>query len=213
MKRLLYLGICLSIGLASLGGCSYAVKLDPNIDPTANIANKVPVSVGLYVPEELKTFVIEDNADWAHKYSFNIGEATHSIVTKSVQRVFQKTEILDSYPTQQMIDERNLDIVAIPKITAAGVSLNRKEGFFQDSASGNTQVSVQMTFYNLEMVQVSAVQGSGMGVSSKGMGALTTGKSEYSTSVESALRNLGDDLVHQMYGNYDIRKLGEVEQP
>jgi len=160
----------------------------------------------LFVPEDVKSFSVEDNSDWAHKYTFNIGEAATSIVTKSMTRVFATVENLDTYPTQQMIAERHLDLVAVPKFTSAAVSLNQKSGFFQDSATGSTQVSVQITFYTPDMIQMTAIQGSGMGVASKGMGAFTTGKSEYSSSVEDALRNLGDDLVHQTYGNYDIRK-------
>ena len=47
-----------------------------------------------------------------------------------------------------------------------------------------------------------------MGIGSEGLG-FGTGKKEYSASVESALRNLGDDMVHQINGNYDIRKKAE----
>lgn len=211
MRRFVLAAVA-ALALFVLAGCSYSVKLNPNIDPTANIANKVPQRVGLFMPEEVKSFTIEDNSDWAHKYTFNIGEATSSIVSKSMSRVFATVENLEAYPTQQMIAERKIDLVAVPKITSAAVSLNQKSGFFQDSATGNTQVSVQITFYSPDMTQLTAIQGSGMGVASKGMGAFTTGKGEYSSSVEDALRNLGDDLVHQTYGNYDIRKSTEAGQ-
>ncbi len=205
--------LCLMLALMLLGlvvsGCSYNVALNPNIDPTANIANPVPVKAGLFIPEAVKSHTLEDNSDWAHKYTFNVGEATASIVTKSVSRVFTTVEVLEAHPTQQMLSERGLQIVLIPKFTSAAVSLNRDQGFFTDSADGSTQVSLQLTVYDSEMIQMAAVQGSGMGVSTKGLGGFTTGKSEYASSVEAALRNLGDDLVHQLYGNYDIRKLAE----
>ena len=58
------------------------------------------------------------------------------------------------------------------------------------------------------MLQFTAVMASGMGIGSEGLG-FGTGEKEYSASVESALRNLGDDMVHQINGNYDIRKKAE----
>lgn len=201
------------VGIGAFSGCSYSVAIDPNLDPTANIANPVDIKAGLFVPEAVKSQVIEDNADWAHKYSFNIGEAAASIVTKSVSRVFKHVEILDAQPTQQMLADRGLRIALIPKFTSSAVSLTRDQGFFQDKADGSTQVSMQVIVYDDSMIQLTAVQASGMGVATKGLGGFTTGKNEYSSSVEAALRNMGDDMVHQLYGNYDIRKLGELTAP
>ena len=60
----------------------------------------------------------------------------------------------------------------------------------------------------LKMLQVTTVMGTGIGMASEGL-AFTTGEEEYAASVESALRNLGDDLIHQINGNYDIRKKSE----
>lgn len=107
-----------------------------------------------------------------------------------------------------MISQRNLDIVVIAKVTSGKVSLNLKQGFFQNSAEGSTALSVQLVFYDHEMLQLTTVVGSGMGIGSEGL-TFSTGKKEYSASLESALRNLGDDMVHQINGNYDIRKKAE----
>ena len=43
----------------------------------------------------------------------------------------------------------------------------------------------------------------------EGIDLLSSGKSEFSVSVESAIRNLGNNLVQQIYRNYDIRKPAE----
>ena len=199
------------IGLLAiiLVGCSYSVKMDPNIDPTANIANPINLKVGLFIPEETRRLTISDRAH-LDKYTFHVGEAIESIITKSTRRVFVYVEELDSYPTQQMIAERKLDFIALAKVTSAKVALNLEQGFFQYDAEGSTSLSVQLTFYDYEMLQFTVVTATGMGIGSEGM-FLSTGKNEYSASVESALRNLGDAIVHQIYGNYDIRK--KAEQP
>ena len=198
-----------TIGLLALifVGCSYSVKMNPNIDPTANIANPINLKVGLFIPEETRTLTMSDKVG-INKYTFHVGEAVESILMKSTRRVFSNVEVLEAYPTQQMIVERKLDLTVLAKVTSGKVSLNMEQGFFQADAEGTTSISVQLTAYDQEMLQVAVVTASGMGLGSEGL-FMTTGKEEYSASVESALRNLGDDIVHQIYGNYDIRKKAE----
>lgn len=188
-------------------GCAYNVKMDPNIDPTASIANSIKLKAGLFIPEETRGLEVSDSVN-LNKYTFQVGEALESIITRSASRVFVHVEVLESYPTQYMISQRNLDIVVIAKVTSGKVSLNLDQGFFQNSAEGSTSLSVQLVFYDHEMLQLTTVMASGMGIGSEGL-AFSTGQKEYSASVESALRNLGDDMVHQINGNYDIRKKAE----
>ena len=194
----------------ALTGCSYNVKMDPNIEPSANIANAIDLRIGIFIPEETKRFKISDTVHAVHKYTFHVGEALESLIVKAANRVFKHVEVLDSYPTQQMIKQRNLDLAVIAKVTSAKTALNYKQGFFQTTAEGSTALSAQLTFYDEQMLQLTLVIGSGMGIGSEGWG-LSTGKKEYSVSVESALRNLADDLIHQINGNYDIRKKAEIK--
>ena len=196
--------------ILSSTGCAYNVMMDPNIDPAANIANPIKLRVGLFVPEETQRLEISDNVK-ATKYNFYAGLALDSIIMKSTDRVFVHVERLESYPTQQKINQNKLDLIAIAKVSSAKVSLNLKQGFWQNEAAGSTSLSVQMSFLDPKLIQLTTVTATGIGIDSKGLG-LTTGKKEYSASVESALRNLGDDLINQMYGNYDIRKLGEEKE-
>jgi len=196
--------------LLFVGCSSYYVILDPNIDPMANISNPINLRTGLFIPEEIRTLTISDKSG-VIKYTFNVGEALESMIIKSTNRVFTYVEVLDNYPTQVMIDEKNIDIVVIAKVTSAKVSLSHDTGLFHATAKGSAQISVQMAFYEDEMLQLTAVMASGMGVGSEGIGLTSTGESEYSAAVESALRNLGNDLIHQIYGNYDIRKKAELK--
>lgn len=191
-----------------LCGCSYTVSLNPNITPTANIANPIGLSVGLFIPEETKSLTTADRPNWAYKYTFQLGPSLESIITHATKRVFSSVQTLESYPTSRMITDRQLDIAVIAKVTSAMTTLNQKPGFFSSDADGNTSISVQLTFYTREMVQLASIIGSGVGIASESW-VLSTGKKEFSKSVESSIRNLGDDLVQQMYGNYDIRKMAE----
>ena len=208
MKLLKYLSVLLLLVIHM--GCAYNIMMDPNIDPTANIANPIKLRVGVFVPEDTQRLEINDNIK-AVKYNFYAGLALDSIMMKSTRRVFVHVERLESYPTQQQIDQSKLDLVAIAKVSSAKVSLNQKQGLFQNEAEGTTSLSVQMAFLDPKLIQLTTVTATGIGIDSKGLG-LSTGKKEYSASVESALRNLGDDLINQINGNYDIRKFGEKKE-
>ena len=214
MKNLLTLGLLVIM----LVGCSHSVVINPNIAPTANIANAMKLKVGLFIPISTRDFAMSDRirsdslrADdliRSAKYTFHVGEALTSIITKSTSRVFSTVEVLGSSPTQQMIVESNLDLVIIARVTSGQVSLSREDGFLVDDAEGSTSLSIQLTVYDNEMRQLTIIGASGMATSSEGVVGI--GQKAFSASVESALQNLGDELMYHIYGNYDIRKKAET---
>jgi hypothetical protein len=171
----------------------------------------VALGVGLYIPEEVRGFVIADRPD-LEKFVFEIGASLESIITKSANRVFSRVAMLDAQPTDDVIGERQLDLVMIPRVTSAMMSLNRDEGPLQDDAWGSTAITVELMFYDAEMIQFTAVIASGVGIASERIGFFSRGQREYAASVEDALNNLSNDMVRQMYGNYDTRKKGEESE-
>ena len=198
------------MAMVLLTGCTHSIKLNPNIGPSANIARPVDLRVGVYIPVDVSEFVIDDRSD-LDKYIFEIGESLESIITKSANRVFSRVTMLDAQPTGVVIEESALDLVMIPRVTTAMVTLNKEEGPFQDDARGNTAITVELMFYDAEMIQYTSVMASGIGIASERIGFFSRGQREYAASVESAIVNLSNDMVRQMYGNYDIRKMGEEQ--
>ncbi|MCY3773041.1 MAG: hypothetical protein OXG98_13620 [Gemmatimonadetes bacterium] len=209
MQVLKYAAVLMTAILAT--GCTYSIRMNPDIGPTASIARPVDLRVGLYIPREFKGFVMVDRPD-LEKYICEIGASLESVITKSANRVFSQVSILDAQPADDVIGERQLDLVVIPRVNSAMVSLNREEGPFQDDARGNTAVSVELMFYDAEMRQFTSVMASGVGFASERIGFFSRGQREYAASVEGALKNLSDDMVRQMYGNYDIRKKAEESE-
>ena len=61
--------------LLLVAGCSYQVSLDPNIDPTSNIANPMKLRVGLFITEETKAIKTSDRITPLVKYTFDVGPA------------------------------------------------------------------------------------------------------------------------------------------
>lgn len=199
-----------------LSGCTHRVAMDPNISPTATIGRAVDLRVGLYIPDDVRNFTISDSQD-IDKYVFQIGESLESIITQSTSRIFTKVDLLSTQPTDAMLSENDLDLAIIPRVLAARVSLDTQEGLFQDEARGITTISVELTFYDSDMMSLTTVVANGVGSASqrKGLfsGSLFGGsKEEYAASVEDALSNLSNDMIRQIYGNYDIRKLDETSE-
>ena len=207
------LTICLVL-FVLLSGCTHRVVMDPNISPTAAIARALDLRVGLYIPDEVRDFAISDSED-IDKYVFQIGESLVSIISQSTSRVFTNVDVLHSQPTDAALAEQGLDLAIIPRVLAARVSLDTEEGLFQDEARGTTSISVELTCYDREMIMRTTVVANGVGNASqrKGLfsGSLFGGaKEEYAVSVENALSSLSNDLVRQIYGNYDIRQMEET---
>ena len=113
-----------------------------------------------------------------HHYRVGLGPSLESIITHATKRVFSSVDALESYPTSRMITDRQLDIVILAKVTSAMTTLNQKPGFFSSDADGNTSISVQLTFYTSEMVQLTSIMASGMGIASESW-ALSTGKKSF----------------------------------
>ncbi|MFZ2052553.1 MAG: hypothetical protein WAU81_00015 [Candidatus Aminicenantales bacterium] len=120
--------------------------------------------------------------------------------------------MLESYPTEVIVAERNLDLVSTVRITEADAALSTQEGFFTTDATGNIQISANLSFSDRKLIQFASVQATGTGMGNQGVDMFSTGKKEFSAPIEVAIRNLGNSIVQQVYGNYDIRKRAEEKQ-
>jgi len=207
-KTIIFLGL---VSLIFHMSCTHTATIRPNLDVTATIANPLNLSVGLYIPPEVKGLQMSDRADWADKYIFKVGDAVSSVIYKALARVFRKVELLETYPTEAMIAERGLDFVSTATITEANAALQSQQGFFTVDATGNIQISANLTFSDSKLIQFSSVQATGTGMGNQGVDMFSTGKKEFGAPVEVAIRNLGNNIVQQVYGNYDIRKRAEAK--
>lgn len=190
-------------------GCSHQVTIRPNLNVTASIANQLDYNVGIYISPEMKNMQMSDQANWSNKYIFDVGNAISSIIHKSFMQVFKNVELFETYPTEQMLKQRKIDFIVTPRITEANVSLNVKEGFFRNDAQGNCQITVTLPFLEQNLIQFTTVNATGTGIGDESIDPFSTGKDEFVVSVENTIRNLGNIIVQQVYGNYDIRKKTE----
>ena len=211
----------LATGLALailISGCTHNVALNPNITPTASVGRAVDLRVGLYVPDDVRGYVISDTEGSSlDKYVFPVGESLDSIIQKAAARVFSRVSTLATHPTEATIQDQGLDLAIVPKVLEARVTLGTEEGAFQDEAVGTTTISVDLTVFNDEMIILTSVVANGVGNASERKGLFSDSifggaQKEYAVSVEDALRSLSNDLVRQLYGNYYIRQRAESNE-
>ena len=136
--------------------------------------------------------------------------AVSNTINQATRRVFQKVQELEAYPTEQMTIERGLDLVIIPRLNEATLALNTEIGFWGNDAAGAMHLAVEMAVFTREFMQLTMVRATGNGIGEQGIGLFSSGKSEFSVSVENALRDMGNNAVQQLYGNYDIRQFVEA---
>jgi len=190
--------------------CTYHVDINPNISPTTSISKKLNLAIGLYIPSDIKGLDDEDSASWDEKYVFNIGEALYNIIFKAIGMTFQRVMVLESYPTAVMIKDRKLDGFIAVRLNESNFDLHKEEGFLRDQAKGNVHLSVDISFFDTEMILVTSFTCIGTSTGSRTYDFLYFhGKGKYKPIVESAIRNLGNNIVQMVYGSYDIRKLAE----
>lgn len=210
-----------AIGLTLVGlvsGCTHSVALNPNITPTASVGRAVDLRVGLYVPDDVRFHVISGTEGSSlDKYIFQVGESLDQIIRRSTSRVFRHVANLAVDPMPATLKDQGLDLAIVPRILEARVSLEEKEGAFTNQATGTTTISVELTVYDEKMIRLTTVVASGIGNASESKGIFSDSifggaKSEYSVSVEDALRSLGNNKVSQLYGNYDIRQRANTDE-
>jgi hypothetical protein len=194
-------------------GCTYRVNVNPNLSVTTTIGKKLPLNVGVYIPPYIKGFEDVDSASWDEKYIVNIGEAIFNIIYKAVDTAIDKVELLEIYPTEVMISERKLDGFFAIGLNESNLDLDKDRGFLTDQAIGNYTVSINFNFFNPEMILVTSFNCIGNSHGSRSYDFLSFhGKEKYKPIIEAAIRNLGDNIVQMIYGNYDVRKLAEGEK-
>ena len=174
-------------------------------------AKSIDLRVGLFVAGE------DQLSARLHHHSKSVKEgelrgldkALKSTMTKACRRVFASVDTLKTYPTQEMADNEELDLIVIAKLMGSGGSFGYQGSRGWNRGESDHSLSVQLTFYTREMKQVTSVKASGAG-SAESIGILFTAeKRALVKSVKAAIRNLGDDIAQQVQVNPGIRNMAK----
>lgn len=89
-----------SIGVAALlltlSGClSTSVEMDEETPFPVPLVNKIPITVGLYLPEELLTFTHSENHGDDGNFTISIGEAQRSVFVNLFDGLFEEVLLVE----------------------------------------------------------------------------------------------------------------------
>ena len=169
----------------------------------------IDLRVGLFVANKVQLSALLHNPSRGIKEELGLDKELVTTMTKALRRLFASVHVLESYPTQQMMDNRQLDLAVIADGIGAGGSFGYQGSKVWNRGQADHSLSVKLTFYNHDMKQVTSVKASGSGTA-ESIGILfTPEKRALVKSVKAAIHNLGDDAAQQMYTNPDIRKIAK----
>lgn len=175
----------------------------------ADNTKPIDLRIGLFVADEVKLSARLHNPCRGIKEEPSLDRDLESTMTRAFRRLFTSVHVLESDPAQQMMDDKQLDLVVIAKLMGTGGGFGYQGEGLWNRGESDYSMSVKLTFYTHEMKQVTSMEMSGAG-SAESIGILSDGKhSAFVKSVKSAIRNLGDDIVHQVHVNPDIRNIAE----
>ena len=169
----------------------------------------IDLRVGLFVANKVQLSALLHNPSRGIKEELGLDKELVTTMTKALRRLFASVHVLKSYPTQRMMDGKQLDLVVIAEVKGSGGSFGYQSDKMWYRGESDHSLSVKLTFYTYEMKQVTSVVASGSGTA-ESIGILfTPEKRALVKSVKSAIRNLGDDAAQQVYVNPDIRKIAK----
>ena len=175
----------------------------------ADNTKPIDLRVGLFVADEVKLSKMLHNPCKGLKEEPSLDRDLESAITKALRRLFTSVHVLESDPAQQMVEDRQLHLVAIAEVKGAGGTFGYQGPKVWNRGESDYSMSVKLTFYTHEMKQVTSMETSGAG-SAESIGILSNATNRaFVKSVKSAIRNLGDDIVHQVHVDPDIRKISK----
>ena len=171
----------------------------------------IDLRVGLFVAGEdrLSAWLRDDSNGIKEGELQGLDKALESTMTTAFRRVFASVDALKTYPTREIADNNRLDFVIVAELMGSGSSFGYESEGLWLRGDSDYSMSVKLTFYTHDMNQVTSVEASGKG-SSDSIGIFSTPeKRALVKSVKAAIRNLGDDIVHQVHVNPGIRNIAE----
>ena len=170
----------------------------------ADNSDRMDLRVGLFFTEDAQRLIVMGSEG-----DLRVGKDLVSTLTDAVQSVFASVLALDSYPTKQLMVNRQLNLVVIVQVQPVSGHLTSRGSKWRNRSRANHTITAELVFYNSEMTEIASIKASGRGSASAEGIIFDTKKKVRVNSVKSAIRNLGDDVALQINSHLEIRKMAE----
>lgn len=135
--------------LLSLGGCGMSVSVEGTLPEP--VVTPLPLKMGIYFPEEFKTFVHEEKVREGGKYRIELGNQNYSFFARLFKAMFRETKEVPAPPLSGAMRE-GLDGVIVPTI--------EKYGFLSPQISGlkfySASIQYRLSIYDPDGVPIAS---------------------------------------------------------
>ena len=164
------------------------------------IEDSLDLRVGLLITQETKLHVVLDHrsVSAADVFMMEIGENLESAITRAAKRVFCDVEVLESYPTPDMMVEQRLDLAIVAAVNLGGGSMSYGRQGWKHESEAERKLSAELSIFTPELKPLTTVTASGIGKSSLSLILVNPRKKVFTDTVKAAIDNLEDEVVWKM---------------
>lgn len=192
---------------ATFGGCSHAIQLRKT-QTTLTYADRLPVTVGLYVPPDVTGQTYQAPGTGAcngHTFPMpGIGAALADAVQSGLEVSCTGVVVLTSMPNPESMKAQGLRFVVIPRVTNIAGDITSTSAVFSVSHQMHFQASLTLSIVDREGKAFYSFTANGSGIGS-GSGTCGEAATYLQQAAESALRQVGDAVAQTITSATQVR--------
>jgi hypothetical protein len=187
-------------------GCSASATLS-GIQTSNTYANKLKLTVGLYIPSEIKdrmtTVGTSTNVCSMWKAQVSSGNGYNTAIQSGLSSCVENLVLSNSPISPELAKREGYDLYVIPQIVNENASVSVQESFLTNTINSQFQTSVNLKFFNSkgETIYTYTANGSGF---NNGSGSCSDIADIMKLSMETSLRQIADNISQGFYGSVQI---------
>lgn len=196
------------VALTACFSCTYSGAIRTDIAPTAMVAQKQPLNVGVYFTPRLVQYeeVAQPSSHLgsAHTFKFSMGPAIKESLTKSVETAYARVTVVSSPPALGEFDR-----VITFDLQSSNVRIEFVPGFWTNTAKADAIIHVTMNVMDHDQ-PVQRLTVSGTGFSAKTFKGGSGAQKQFSKAIEDAIRQLANNTANLLISTPIYQKPNKI---
>ena len=212
MKTLFYF-----LFVFTLAGCMhYATPHGQDI--TIKNIEKLPVKVGLYLPESISRDSVEvdigDYWNWTHLFILRSGSSIATAISKSIAASVNEVVILDSLSYQQQTNKDSLAFIIFPEVIRRNATIWPSAwNFFKNYGTSTFESQLKLNLTDKHGALIDSILINAVGVSGRILDSSHVVDSVIADAADSAIASMQDQIVYNLTRNNKLRSYLGLPNP
>jgi len=202
MRKIL---LCLGLFVGVFTGCTHQVSLRTQ-SSTLTYADKLPIKVGVYIPDEIKSLTVETPATGSacegNSYPMEIGPYLSDAIINGIQ-----TACAEVVPVRtQTAFTDDMKFIIVPRVNGMNTDLSFNESFFSMNFKGTFQGNLTCNVVDKSGKVVYSFAASGNGFNSGSGSSCASGTDALQRATESGLQQIADNIAQTLNSSTQVRQ-------